>query len=226
MPLRDEGGKRARTRARLLEEAICLFRKQGVRATRLSQIASQAEVATATLYTHFATKSALAEAWLRGELDRGLERSARAALDEGRGLRSALRRSCKEWAALAEPEAALRLEGWGEVPRVRAREGSKRATLVEALRREQEREHVRSDISAERLAVWIGEAIESGLCVALGEHLAALEGGAQPDRGLASELSGCIDLVLDGARKRNERVKPPTPGSARPRPAGSVGPLR
>ena len=66
MPLRDEGGKRARTRARLLEEAIGLFRKQGVRATRLSQIASQAEVATATLYTHFATKSALAEAWRDG----------------------------------------------------------------------------------------------------------------------------------------------------------------
>lgn len=225
---RVEGGKRDRTRARLLEEAIRLFRRQGVRATRLSEIASAADVATATLYTHFATKGALVEAWLRGELDRGLEQSARAALSEGRGLRSALRRSCKEWAAASSAEASFRLEAWREVPRARTPAGLQWPALVEALRREQEREHVRSDIGATRLAAWVAEAVESGLCVALGELVMAAESGTPPGSSLASELSACVDLVLDGARKRNERVRPPAPGTSRAAglpPAGSVEPL-
>jgi hypothetical protein len=78
--------------------------------------------------------------------------------------------------------------------------------------REQEREHVRADLPPDALADLLLDAIEGGLIRGLVER--GCEAAAEPDA-LALEdhlrraAQARIDLVLDGARKRNERVRPP-----------------
>lgn len=51
-------------RERILETAARLFYEQGYRATGVNQIVEEAGVAKASFYHHFASKEALAEAWL------------------------------------------------------------------------------------------------------------------------------------------------------------------
>ena len=80
--------KRERTRARLLANAIALFRKQGVRETRLAEVAEASEVAPATLFNHFPSRAALASAWVRGEIEQEAGAVARAVCEEARGLHS------------------------------------------------------------------------------------------------------------------------------------------
>ena len=57
------------------------------------------------------------------------------------------------------------------------------------------------------------DAIEGGLIAGL---TVAVESRASDDRARVRDLAGRIqtrvDLVLDGARKRNERVRPAAPG--------------
>lgn len=61
--------KKQRTRARLLEVALEIFHRDGFAATRLSDVARQAELSDQTLFNYFTTKEALFEAavvdWLR-----------------------------------------------------------------------------------------------------------------------------------------------------------------
>ena len=68
------GEKKRRTRERILANAIALFRHHGIRKTRLAEIASASDLAPATVFTHFQTKSDLAEAWVRGEVESILAR--------------------------------------------------------------------------------------------------------------------------------------------------------
>ena len=86
--------KKRRTRERILANAIALFRKQGMRATRLAQIAAESEVSSATLFNYFPTKGTLAEAWVRGELESHLADAIEAAVDTRHNLRSAIRATC------------------------------------------------------------------------------------------------------------------------------------
>jgi AcrR family transcriptional regulator len=52
--------RRQRTRAKLLDAALTLFDERGWHGTSVDDIASAADVSTATLYNHFKTKQALA----------------------------------------------------------------------------------------------------------------------------------------------------------------------
>ena len=51
--------KKQRTRTTILANAIALFQKQGIRATRSAQIAAASQVSAATLFNYFATKEAI-----------------------------------------------------------------------------------------------------------------------------------------------------------------------
>ena len=64
--------KRRRTFEEILANGVALFREQGIRRTRTDQIAKAAAVSPATLFNYFPNKGALAEAWVRGELDRAV----------------------------------------------------------------------------------------------------------------------------------------------------------
>jgi len=85
--------KRRQTREAILAQAIGVFRRQGIRPAHLGEIAQLSEVSQATLFNYFANKGALAEAWVRGEVESALEESSSDLAE--RGLRSAMRIFCR-----------------------------------------------------------------------------------------------------------------------------------
>lgn len=194
--------KRRRTFEEILANGVALFREQGIRRTRTDQIAKAAAVSPATLFNYFPNKSTLAEAWVRGELDRAVEESA-IGIDE-RGLRPALRSLCRALAERAADAPTLRLEAWRSAGRARERALAPSHPLVAGIIGEQIRERIRQDIPARALAEMLLEALESGLIDGL------REGRAEDDR--LRSLLARVDLILDGARKRNERVELPRAG--------------
>ncbi|MEZ4333026.1 MAG: TetR/AcrR family transcriptional regulator [Myxococcota bacterium] len=180
-----------------------------MRAAKTEAIARASQVSTATLFNYFPSKAALAGAWVRGELDRAIQTAAQELSD--RGLRPILRAACRGLAAQSRDAPALRLDAWQAAGRARnaggegpgfervGREGG--GLLVEAVRREQQGERVRSDVSPGVLAEMLLDALESGLIAGLRAD--------QTEDAVARGLQARVDLILDGARKRNERVESP-----------------
>lgn len=210
------GKKRLRTRNRLLANAIALFREQGVHETRLADIARASEVAPATLFNHFAGRAELAGAWVRGEIEDAAAEAARVVVADGRGLRPSLRAMCRSLARQNAAEPALRLAAWRETRRPRS---APVAGLSDALAAEQRRGQLRADRRPDALADLLVDAIEGGLVEGLraaAEKAAEESRGGDPESMLADRMQARIDLVLDGARKRNERVRPA--GAPRPVP--------
>jgi len=202
MLVRDDGlraTKKRRTFEDILANGVALFREQGIRRTRTEEIARASSVSAATLFNYFPSKAALAEAWVRGEADRIVEE--RAAELEERGLRPALRAVCRALAAQSTDAPALRLEAWRTAGRARGRAIPPEHPVARGVAREQERERIRRDIPATGLAELILDALEAGLIV-------GLRAAGDPDE-LARGLQARVDLLLDGARKRNERVEAP-----------------
>lgn len=200
---RAEGGLRATKRQRTFEEilgqGVALFRSQGIRRTRTESIARASAVSAATLFNYFPNKGALAEAWVRGELDRALAEVALAVPE--RGLRSALRDGCRRLADSWQDAPALRLEAWRFTGRARARALDAAHPLAVCLGREQDEERLRRDVPAEVLAELLGDAFEAGLIEGLR--------GERSESDVLRRLQARIDVLLDGARKRNERVVAP-----------------
>ena len=201
--------KKCRTRDEILENAIAIFRRDGIRQARLGDIARASQVSPATLFNYFPTKSSLADAWVRGEIDRALAAMVRGLGDHG--LRSAVRTLCRDLSRWDEEERRVRLEAWGEAGRAPAFRSVEGHPLTSILRREQRRGRLRSDVSAESQSEMLIDAIESGLIAGLRGGLGSIE--------RAGDLQARVDLILDGARKRNERVAAPRVervGSRRP----------
>jgi len=207
----DEGGLRAskkrRTRDSILANAIALFRRDGIGRARTSEIARAAEISQATLFNYFSTKDALAGAWVRGELAQVLDGLEPAVTE--RGIRPALRRACRELARAAQDAPALRLEAWHRASRISPEPHAGAASLTGAIVAEQDRGRLRADLAPELLAEMVIEALEGGIGAGLGR--------GDEERPFAQQLMARVDLVLDGARKKNERVAAPA-GTARPSP--------
>jgi AcrR family transcriptional regulator len=199
--------KKEQTEARILANAIAQFRSRGVRGAGLAEVARQSRVSAATLFNYFPTKGALAEAWVRREIDEMLETASRDLGDHG--LRSAMRNLCRQLASLVSQDRAVRLEAWSESGRAMAAPLSSNHPLVLALGREQERDRVRRDIPAQTLGEMLIDAIEGGM-------ISCLRGEAN-EAEFARTLRARVDLILDGARKKNERVAAPTAGAPRRR---------
>ncbi|MFO0691786.1 MAG: TetR/AcrR family transcriptional regulator [Myxococcota bacterium] len=194
--------KKRRTFDEILANGIALFRTQGIRGTRTEAIARASAVSPATLFNYFPSKAALAEAWVRGEVDRAVGEAA--AELEGRGLRPALRSICRALAGRAGDAPELRFEAWRTAGRARAGALLEGHPLVRGLRREQEGERIRQDVPASVLAELLLDGLEAGLIDGLR--------AARPEAELARGMQLRVDVVLDGARKRNERVEAPRPG--------------
>ncbi len=201
--------KKHQTEAEILANAIGQFRERGVRGSRLAEVARASRVSTATLFNYFPNKGALAEAWIRGEIDEVLVNVSLAPGDHG--LRSALRSVCRRLASLVSQDRPVRIEAWRESGRAPAAPLSWQHPLVLALGREQKRERVRGDISAQALGEMLVDAIEGGMIAGLQRK--------ENEGELANTLRARVDLILDGARKRNERVAAPAVGP-------SAGPAR
>jgi len=214
--------KRQQTYDEILANAIALFRKGGIRGARMSEIAQASGVSAGTLFNYFPTKSVLAEAWVRGEIEQALTNVADSLGD--RSLRPTLRAACGRLAELGRGERALRLEAWREVGRARRDAIDEQAPMARVLRREQERERVRGDLPATVLYAMLQDAIEGGVIEGLRRgdpDAGGVSAGAEAAvaAAVAAETASClrarVDLVLDGARKRNERVAAPPASSAR-----------
>ena len=210
--------KKQRTRERILANAIALFRDQGIRRTKLSEVAKASEISPATLFNYFPTKGRLAEAWVRGELESILAKAITDSVDRDRSLRSAIRGACREFADASVREPVLRLEAWQEAGRAAGLPAADDSTLVSGLRKEQKRERVRADVTAADLAEILLDAIEGGLIAGLraicDRAVGSASGGATDVglSGLSRAIRARVDLVLDGFRKRNERVAAPVAG--------------
>lgn len=191
--------KRRRTFDEILASGVALFREQGIRRTRTDEIARAAAVSPATLFNYFPNKGALAEAWVRGESDRSL--TDQAGEIEARGLRPALRGACRILAGRAVDAPSLRFEAWRAAGRARERALDPSHPLVLGIQGEQVRERIRQDLPARILAEMLLDALESGLIDGLRERSSEAD--------LARSLQARVDLILDGARKRNERVELP-----------------
>jgi AcrR family transcriptional regulator len=191
--------KKRRTFEEILANGVALFRVQGIRRTRTEAIAEASSVSAATLFNYFPSKAALAEAWVRGELDGVMAEAAKEI--EDRGLRPALRSACRALASRAGDAPALRFEAWRTTGRARESALDDDHPLVGGIRRDQERERIRQDVSPGLVAALLLDAIESGLI----EGLRAEQG----EEAVARSLQARVDLILDGARKRNERVALP-----------------
>ncbi|MCP4904633.1 MAG: TetR/AcrR family transcriptional regulator [bacterium] len=219
--------KKARTRERILANAIALFSDRGIRRTRLAEVASASQISEATLFNYFPTKGRLAEAWVRGEVAAILARVIADSLDRDGSLRSAIRAACREIAGISILEPALRFEAWQEVGRAVGTPQTEEGLLAVGLRAEQKRERVRADIPAVDLAEILQDAIEGGLIAGLRNRVDLGEGtatGAPDEADLFRAIRSRVDLVLDGFRKRNERVSAPAPRSASLRRATRPGP--
>lgn len=57
--------RKERTRQRIIQAALTLFREQGLDATTMEAIAEAADVAKGTLYNHFAVKEAIVDEYIR-----------------------------------------------------------------------------------------------------------------------------------------------------------------
>ncbi len=215
MSLREE--KQRRQRDLIIENAIALFRELGFEAVRVRDIAAASVVSDATFFNYFGSKEAVLREWA----ERAFEPPAppRAAT----GGPAPLRRAVRAWAAHlaerveADPEM-MRL-AWGRVrtadfaqprPPVRGRE-PRPATLAILIEEAQAQGEVRADLDAGTLSLLL----QGGLATCLVAWLAAPE--ERTGEPLRKRLSRAADLILDGFRKRNERVSGPARTSPAPR---------
>ena len=197
-PLRADA---QRNRARVLEAARECFADRGLDA-QMDEIARRAEVGVGTVYRHFPTKQALAEAIAADHFDR-LAASAREALedpDPWHGFSVFLRRSAERQAgdrALAEVMAAE--------PEVMCDAASRRpdlhAALDELVTRAQRAGTLRHDLvpaDVPMLICGIGRATLAG------------------SKGPTMSCRRYLEIVLDGLRAPGSAELPDTPaGKAR-----------
>jgi AcrR family transcriptional regulator len=104
--------KKQQTEAEILANAIGQFREHGVRGALLADVARASRVSPATLFNYFANKGALAEAWIRGEIDEVLVNVSRDLGDHG--LRPAMRSLCRRLANQVSEDRPVRLQAWRE----------------------------------------------------------------------------------------------------------------
>jgi AcrR family transcriptional regulator len=207
MSLREE--KQRRQRTFILENSIALFRSRGFERVRVRDIAATCLLSEATFFNYFSNKEAVLREWA----ERAFAPSAAAT-----SARAPLRRTVRAWTAELARKAAedpeMMRAAWprirladladpGPVGRGRApRSGAATDLIAEA----QARGEVRSDLDARSMALLL----QAGLATALAAGLAAPD--PPGDGSLQNRLARAADLLLDGFRKRNERVRPPAPG--------------
>ena len=205
--------KKRRTREALLAEAERQLRAGGLDAVRVGDLAARVGVSQASFFNYFGSREAFLSEWAHRSLAAAFAEGADA---RGAGslrgrLRPALRAYAEELAreAHASPRASWVRDVW-RVARLQVRRDAPGAAaapytaLERALCDAQTAGELRDDVSAPALA----SALQASAAAAV---LRALEDGAD-GRSLAAELLCAVDLVLDGARKRNERVRPSSRG--------------
>jgi AcrR family transcriptional regulator len=205
MGLRE--AKKQKIRASIIENAVALFRESGFEATTVRKVAERCELSEATFFNYFPTKDAVLSAWAHGVVDAAFDAAAR---DEARGVRPALRSLCAGLAREVESDRTFAARAW-----VRARMPSgPPEPAIRMLEASQAEGTLRRDLSARQM----GDILYASICATIGSWL----GRQAPEGSLAPELRRAADLVLDGARRRNERVRPTSAAATAPGPGLST----
>jgi AcrR family transcriptional regulator len=200
MGLRE--AKKLRARAAIIANAVSLFRETSFESATIREICSRCDLSEATFFNYFPTKGSVLNAWAHGLVEEHFERVA--ATSE-RGMRPALRALCSDLARAIEDDADFaacawaRATAWSGVP-------SPVERLIDA---GQAAGQLRRDLSSRQM----GGILYGSVCGTIADWLERT-----PPRGpLVAELRRAVDLVLDGSRRRNERVRPTTgPGQVPP----------
>ena len=193
--------KRQRIRATIIENAIALFREQGFESSKVRDIAARCDVSEATFFNYFPTKDAVSSAWAQGLIEGAFEKASG---DADRALRSVLRDACGLLADQIEQDRAFATRAFARA-RLPVNPPASTVRLVET---GQQTGAIRRDLSARQLS----EILYVGITGALACWLAR----DAPAGSLASDLRRGLDVVLDGARRRNERVRPAAPVAGAP----------
>jgi AcrR family transcriptional regulator len=213
--------KQRQQRSAIIANTIALIRASGAAPVRVSDIAERSGISDATFFNYFASKDAVLREWADDVVDAALaEAAARQA--EGMALRRAVRWLADRLAARAREEgellgAALRLArvvpAWEEAGPDRGRP-RRRDAARQLMERARDRGEVRSDVPAAEL----GAALRAVVVSAMAQGLSREAGDALEATALAARVRGATDVLLDGMRKRNERVRAPlSAGAARDR---------
>lgn len=202
MGLRE--AKKERLRSSVIENAVALFREHGFESTTVRQICASCEISEATFFNYFPTKGSVLGAWAHGVVD---ERLAGVDASPERGLRPSVRSLCADLGQAIEEDAVFAARAWSRaVIPAQPPEAAERL-----IRMGQQADQLRRDLSARQM----GGILYVSLFGTIADWLVR-----EPPRGpLASELRRAADLVLDGSRRRNERVRP-TAGPAVALPPG------
>lgn len=207
----EQSGLRARKRERARRDieaaAARLFSERGVEAVRMADIAGDAMVSEATLYNYYANKAALVEIWGRRRLCGALAAAlpsaaaARGARRLGRDVAAAIAGVAEEgrdwldavWGGLSLPEPGRSRAGAAALaPR----------ELVARFREAQEAGEIRADLAPDELADLLLSVVEGRLRAWLGGDPAAASAAT-----LEVSVRRAVDVVMDGCRKRHERVR-------------------
>ena len=190
--------KKQKIRAAIIENAIALFREHGFEATTVREISGACEVSEATFFNYFPTKDAALSAWAHGVVERHFDHGGASGQ---RGVRPLVRGICDSLASTIEGDRDFAARAWA---RARIPAGSPEgATRI--VKQGQDAGQLRRDLSASQL----GGIFYVAICGTIADWLSREE-----TRGpLAPELRRATDLVLDGSRRRNERVRLPAPRS-------------
>ena len=203
--------KQQRQRVEIIENAIALFRESAFEAVPVRAIAARCDISEATFFNYFPNKDAVLTEWAEIAVDACFERAARA--PGGGALRRQVRGVVREIASQLDDDHELMRQAWSRARVVRAATDRSGAPLrgrdpdaaghgVRALVvRARERGEIRADIAPDELA----ELLRAGLCAAVARELTTGAGGSVER--LETILARTADLLLDGFRKRNERVR-------------------
>jgi AcrR family transcriptional regulator len=223
MGLRER--KKERTRAAILEAADQLAREHGFDRLRVRDLIERIEISEATFFNYFPARSALLDAWLEDRLANAFADLA----THGEAGRAGIRRCIRELARDAARAEGLGAAAWRRANLAAAIRGAiERGGLPTALAAARDAGELRRDLEPSELAeLLLGAAALAISTGSLGPvdparsrdpSEAADPAGAQ-DPAATSEARAlrAADLVLDGARRRHERVRLGR-GGARPAP--------
>lgn len=207
MGLREE--KQRRQRQEILENAFAYMCEHGGALPTVAELARACSISEATVFNYVGQRDAIAAEWAH----RSLSTACLEAAEDGGSLRRALRRVQRRLAAEAAERPGLWLHVWSRATSADpalGRPGGATSEescpgLVRLIALAASRGETRSDVDA---------VIQAGALA--GVWLAALAqearraqglGAAGLDEGAWRRVAAAVELVLDGLRKRNERVR-------------------
>ncbi len=191
--------KKQRVRNEIQETAIALFRERGIDGARVRDIIERVEISEATFFNYFPSKAAVLSAWAH-RLVAGSWVSSDP--PSGRNLRRQIREHVRQLGDRISADREFLAAVWPRLrlDSVRPSASEPDAVATDMFRSAQARSEIRADLAPEQLAELLAGAIHHTVASWL------LTPGT-PLNPLVPRLQGAVDLLLDGCRKRNERVR-------------------